>query len=55
LEYQPGPVLRIAKSDRPTIVDEDRRHPHAVDVDAAFTAIDGYPLPAVVMHHHVDG
>lgn len=55
LEHQPGPVLRIAKSDRPTVVDEDRRHPHAVDVDPAFAAIDGNPLRAVVMQHDVGG
>jgi hypothetical protein len=48
-------VLWIAECDRPAVMDENRGHSHAVDVDAAFTAIDGYPLAAVVMHHHVDG
>lgn len=55
MEHQPGPVLWIAKIDRPTVVDEDRRHPHAVDVDPALTPIDGNPLPAVVMQHQVGG
>jgi uncharacterized protein YbdZ (MbtH family) len=55
LKYQPGSVLRIAESDRPAVMDENRGHSHAVDVDAGFAAIDGYPLPAVVMHHHVGG
>ena len=55
LEDQPGPMLRIAKSDRSTVVDEDRRHPHPVDVDPAFAPIDGDPLAAVVMQHHLGG
>jgi hypothetical protein len=55
LKYQPGSVLWIAEGDRPAVMDEHRRHPHSVDVDAAFTAVDGYPLPAVVMQHHMDG
>jgi hypothetical protein len=36
-------------------MDENRGHSHAVDVDAAFAAIDGNPLPAVVMQDHVGG
>ncbi len=52
LKYQPSAVLRIAEGDRPAVMDENRGHSHAVDVDAAFAAIDGYPLPAVVMQHH---
>jgi hypothetical protein len=52
LKYQPGAVLRVAEHDRPAVMDENRGHSHAVDVDAAFAAIDRYPLPAVVMQHH---
>jgi hypothetical protein len=48
-------MLRIAEGDSPAVMDEDRGHPHAVDVDAAFAAVDGNPLRAVVMHHHVGG
>jgi hypothetical protein len=47
-------VVWIAEHDRPAVMDEHRRHPHPVDVHAAFTAVDGYPLPAVVMQHHMD-
>jgi hypothetical protein len=46
-------VLWIAEGDRPPVMDENRGHPHAVDVHAAFAAVDGYPLPAVVMNHHM--
>ena len=52
LEDQPRPVLRVAEGDRAPVVDEDRRHPHAVDVNPGFAAIDGDPLLAVEMHHH---
>jgi len=55
LEDQPGSVLRIAEPDRPAVMDEHRGHPHAVDVDAAFAPVDGNPLPAVVMQHHMGG
>lgn len=55
LEDQPRPVLRIAKSDRSTVVDENCRHPHAVDVDPAFAPIDRDPLPAVVMQQQLAG
>jgi hypothetical protein len=51
LEDQPRPVLGIAESDRPAVVDEDRRHPHPVDVDPAFGAVDRDPLAAAVMQH----
>lgn len=51
MEDQPRPVLRIAHGDRSTLVDENRRHPHTVDVDPGFAAIDRDPLPAVVMQH----
>jgi hypothetical protein len=46
-EHQPRPVLWVAEGDRPPVMNEDRRHAHAVDVDAGFTAIDGDPLVAV--------
>jgi hypothetical protein len=54
LEDQPRPVLRITEGDRSTVVDEDGRHPHAVDKNPGFTAIHGDPLVAVVMQqqHH---
>src|ERR1700719_2329953 len=55
LKYQPGPALWIAESDRLAVMDEHRRHPHPVDVHAAFPAVDAYPLPAVVMQHHMGG
>jgi hypothetical protein len=48
-------VLRIAERDRPAVMDENRGHSHTVDVDAAFAAIDGNPLPAVVMQDHKGG
>jgi hypothetical protein len=51
LEDEPRPVLGIAESDRPAVVDEDRRHPHAVDVDPAFCAVDRDPLAGAVMQH----
>jgi hypothetical protein len=44
-------VLRIAESDRPAVVDEDRRHPHPVDINPASTAVDGNPLVAAVVQH----
>jgi hypothetical protein len=53
LENQAGTVLRIAQSDRSTVVDENRRHPYTVDVDPAFAPIDRNPLTAVVMQHHL--
>lgn len=55
MEHQSGPMLRIAKSDGPTVMDEDRGHPHAVDVNPPFAPIDGDPLPAVVMQHRMGG
>ncbi len=55
LEHQSGPVLRIAEGDRPTVMDEDRGHPHAVDVNPAFAPVDGDPLPAVVVQHCMGG
>jgi hypothetical protein len=48
-------VLWIAEGDCPAVVDEDGGHSHAVDVDPAFGTIDGDPLPAVVVHHHMGG
>jgi hypothetical protein len=51
LEGQPRPALGIAESDRPAVVDEDRRHSHPVDVDPAFCAVDGDPLAGAVMQH----
>jgi len=44
--------LRITEGDRSTVVDEDGRHPHAVDENPGFAAIYGEPLIAVVMQHH---
>jgi hypothetical protein len=52
LKDQPWPALRIAKGDRSTVVDEDCRHPHTVDIDPGNAAIDGDPLAAVVMENH---
>jgi hypothetical protein len=46
-------MLGIAERDRLAVMDEDSGHSHAVDVDPAFAAINGDPLPAVVVHHHV--
>src|SRR5271165_1786409 len=51
LEDQPWPVLRIADGDRSTLVEENCRHPHTVDVDPAFVPVDRDPLRAVVMQH----
>ena len=53
MEDQPRPVLRIANGDRSAVVDENRRHPHTVDVDPALAPIDRDPLPAVVMQHYL--
>jgi hypothetical protein len=44
-------VLRIAERNRPTVMDEDRGHPHAVDVDPALAPVDGHPPPAIMMQH----
>jgi hypothetical protein len=44
--------LRITEGDRATVVDEDGRHPHAVDENPGFAAVHGEPLIAVVMQHH---
>jgi hypothetical protein len=52
LEDQSRPVLRVAESDRPPVMDEDRRHSHPVDVDPGFAAIDSEPLIAVEVQHH---
>jgi hypothetical protein len=51
-EHQPWAVLGVAERDRPAVMDEDRRHAHAVDVHAGFTAIDGDPLVAVEVQDH---
>lgn len=52
LKEQPGSVLRMADHDGLAVMDEHRGHPRAIDVDPVATAVDGYPLPAVVMEHH---
>ena len=52
LEDQSRPVLGVAESDRPSVMDEDRRHSHPVDVDTGFAAIDSEPLIAVEVQHH---
>ena len=52
LEDQPRPTLRVAERDRPTVMDEDRRHSDPVDVNPGFTAVDGDPLAAVEVQHH---
>jgi hypothetical protein len=52
LKDQPGAVLRMANRDGLAVMDEDRGHPCAVDVDPVSAAVDGHPLPAVVMEHY---
>ncbi|BBX45350.1 hypothetical protein GCM10009641_20590 [Mycobacterium cookii] len=44
-------MLGIAEGDPAAVVDEDRRHPHPVDVDPGFAAVDGEPLTAAVVKH----
>jgi hypothetical protein len=55
LEDQSWAVLRIAKGDRSTVVDENCRHPDPVDVEPDVAAIDGNPLAAVVVKYHQGG